>query len=137
MRTTSWLASVLLFASLAACNSSPATPTADLATRADLALYVDYDLAIPPDLAVVPDMAMPADLARAPADLAQAQDLAGLNEPCTAGGATVGMQLCCNATGDFPNLCAIGACGCAPNSSHMVRVCVCPGQKCWNGTTCQ
>lgn len=137
MRTTTWLSAIFLFTSLAACNSSPATPAADLASPADLAPHVEHDLATSPDLAVVADMATSADMARTPADLAQLQDLAGLNEPCTAGGATVGMLLCCNATGDFPNLCAIGACGCAPNSSHMVRVCVCPGQKCWNGTTCQ
>ena len=70
----------------------------------------------------------------APAD-ASAGSEAG--SPCASAGGTVGTALCCGATGDFPNMCAIGACGCSPTSSHMVQVCNCPAGKCFDGTTCR
>jgi hypothetical protein len=40
-------------------------------------------------------------------------------------------------TGDFPNMCTTGPCGCAPSSSHDVKICQCPGGKCFDGTKCQ
>lgn len=45
---------------------------------------------------------------------------------CTATGGQVSAQLCCTSVSDFPDLCGIGACGCATANSHAVAVCVCP-----------
>jgi hypothetical protein len=42
--------------------------------------------------------------------------------------------MCCANTGDFPNTCAIGACGCPPGASHEVRLCACAAGSCFNGT---
>lgn len=47
-------------------------------------------------------------------------------ELCVATGGTVDSALCCLATEAFPDTCAVGACGCAPDSSHDVPVCSCP-----------
>jgi len=60
----------------------------------------------------------------------------GLAAACTASGGTVASATCCLSTGDFPNTCTTGACGCAPSSSHSVQTCNCPSSKCWNGSTC-
>ncbi|VVB67735.1 Virginiamycin B lyase [Candidatus Norongarragalina meridionalis] len=55
---------------------------------------------------------------------------------CIASGGTVTTANCCTSiTEDFPNSCAIGACGCAPEYSHPIRICGC-GDKCFNGTAC-
>ncbi|MFH0835115.1 MAG: NHL repeat-containing protein [Candidatus Micrarchaeota archaeon] len=54
---------------------------------------------------------------------------------CIASGGTVTTANCCSSIGDFPNTCAIGACGCAPQYSHSVKICGC-GDKCFNGDTC-
>src|SRR5579859_271757 len=59
----------------------------------------------------------------------------GLAAACVASGGTVTSDTCCMSTGDFPNTCLIGACGCAPSSSHAVQVCSCPS-GCWNGSEC-
>lgn len=48
-------------------------------------------------------------------------------ELCVATGGTVESALCCHATDAFPDTCAVGACGCSPENSHDVAVCVCPG----------
>lgn len=89
--------------------------------------------------------AAPADAA--PQDAAPADDVASTDSteaevapgnPCTATGGTVGEGLCCQSAGDFPNSCAIGACGCAPNYSHTVLVCNCPSGKCFEpGVGCK
>jgi hypothetical protein len=55
---------------------------------------------------------------------------------CAAQGGAVSTQLCCGATGDFPNLCGVGACSCAPSSSHVVKICTCGAGKCWDGAGC-
>jgi len=55
---------------------------------------------------------------------------------CVESGGTVGTALCCGAVSDFPDTCAIGACGCAPEDSHDVMVCNCPEGGCFDGTTC-
>lgn len=55
---------------------------------------------------------------------------------CIASGGTVQTSKCCGATGDFPNLCAIGACGCAPEYSKDTKVCSCPSAKCFDGAAC-
>jgi len=54
---------------------------------------------------------------------------------CIASGGTVTTANCCESAGDFPNSCAIGACGCAPEYSHPVKICGC-GDRCFNGTAC-
>lgn len=51
---------------------------------------------------------------------------------CTTSGGTEGTALCCQATGDFPNGCGTGPCGCAPASSHEVKVCNCPANQCFD-----
>jgi len=55
---------------------------------------------------------------------------------CIDSGGTVSTSMCCLATGDFPNNCATGACGCALIDSHEVKTCVCPSGTCFNGTEC-
>jgi hypothetical protein len=55
---------------------------------------------------------------------------------CINSGGNITSSDCCEAVGDFPNTCSIGACGCAPFSSHNIRVCNCGQNKCWNGTQC-
>jgi hypothetical protein len=53
-------------------------------------------------------------------------DAGGPAELCTATGGTVGTQLCCGATPDFPDTCGVGSCGCSPSGSHEVQFCTCP-----------
>lgn len=55
---------------------------------------------------------------------------------CIEEGGAVETRLCCKATGDFPNTCLIGACGCSPDYSHEVKVCVCGEGECWDETGC-
>ncbi|KPJ55139.1 hypothetical protein AMJ47_01320 [Parcubacteria bacterium DG_72] len=55
---------------------------------------------------------------------------------CINSGGTVTTSSCCLATGDFPDTCLVGACGCAPGDSHEVEVCSCGSGKCFNGTEC-
>jgi len=57
-------------------------------------------------------------------------------QACIDSGGTVSTSLCCLAVGDFPNLCATGACGCAPGDSHEVKICDCGPGKCFDGETC-
>jgi hypothetical protein len=56
----------------------------------------------------------------------------GASALCTSTGGTVTTNLCCTSVSDFPNTCLIGACGCAPSSSHTVNVCSCPATKCFD-----
>jgi hypothetical protein len=53
-------------------------------------------------------------------------DLASL---CASTGSSIGSASCCGAVGDFPDMTGVGACGCAPNNSHMVAICDCPAGK--------
>lgn len=55
---------------------------------------------------------------------------------CLASGGTVSSGLCCDDTGDFPELCGLGACGCAPSSSHEIQLCECGSGRCFDGTAC-
>lgn len=57
-------------------------------------------------------------------------------ERCTRSGGTVGTASCCGLVGDFPSTCLLGACGCAPESSHPVQVCDCPSGQCFDGKSC-
>ena len=59
-----------------------------------------------------------------------------MEQACIQSGGNVTTRLCCGSADDFPNLCLIGACGCAPASSHQVKVCDCGSGKCFNGTAC-
>jgi hypothetical protein len=55
---------------------------------------------------------------------------------CVFSGGSIKTSLCCNLTGDFPNSCLIGACGCSPTNSHQVKNCECGEGKCFNGHVC-
>jgi len=58
------------------------------------------------------------------------------SERCTRSGGTVGTASCCGLVGDFPSTCLLGACGCAPGSSHEVQACQCPPGQCFDGKSC-
>ena len=55
---------------------------------------------------------------------------------CINSGGEISTALCCQASGDFPNSCLIGACGCSPTDSYQVRVCDCGEGKCFDGKEC-
>lgn len=57
-------------------------------------------------------------------------------QACLNSGGTISTSQCCALTSDFPNLCAIGACGCSPENSHQVKICDCGQDKCFNGNEC-
>jgi hypothetical protein len=59
-----------------------------------------------------------------------------LETRCLELGGTIQSALCCQATGDFPNLCLTGPCGCAPEYSREIRICSCPENRCFNGEYC-
>ena len=62
-------------------------------------------------------------------------DLTEEGQQCIQSGGRITTGLCCENTEDFPNMCIIGACGCAPHFSHYVKICSCP-DGCWDGTKC-
>jgi len=66
------------------------------------------------------------------AALGDGQDLAAL---CRSTGGQVASTQCCTSVGDFPSSCVLGACGCAPTSSHTVSTCTCPNGGCFSPTT--
>lgn len=55
---------------------------------------------------------------------------------CVVGGGVVTQSLCCQSATEFPNTCAIGACGCSPSNSKNIDVCDCGINSCWNGEKC-
>ena len=57
-------------------------------------------------------------------------------QACIDSGGTVETASCCTTTGDFPDLCVVGACGCSAENSHEVKVCNCGEGKCFDGETC-
>ena len=69
-----------------------------------------------------------------------------LIKSCTDNGGTVVDASCCgkdsiipSSQTSFMNNCPnapIGACGCGPTNSHLIKVCVCETPKCWDGTRC-
>jgi len=64
------------------------------------------------------------------------EELTEKEQACVNSGGQVSTSLCCKATGDFPNLCLIGPCGCSPDNSHQVKICDCGPDKCFNGSEC-
>ncbi len=62
---------------------------------------------------------------------------ANKEQACLISGGTVVTSSCCKATGDFPNTCLIGACGCSPEYSNEVKACDCGMDKCFNGIFCK
>ena len=57
-------------------------------------------------------------------------------QECLNSGGTVSTSSCCKLSGDFPNSCLIGACGCSPTDSHQVKTCDCGESKCFDGDKC-
>ena len=57
-------------------------------------------------------------------------------QACIDSGGTVRAGMCCKSVGDFPDICAVGACACAPDNSHEVKICDCGEAKCFDGNTC-
>ena len=55
-----------------------------------------------------------------------------LEQACINAGGTVRTSPCCLATGDFPNMCLVGPCTCAPANSHDVTICDCGEAECWD-----
>jgi len=55
---------------------------------------------------------------------------------CLDSGGTVTSAVSCLSTGDFPDTCATGACGCGPDTSHEVHVCDCGAGKAFDGSRC-
>jgi len=64
------------------------------------------------------------------------EELSEKEQACVNSGGQVSTSLCCKATGDFPNLCLIGPCGCSPDNSHQVKICDCGLDECFNGSEC-
>ena len=62
-------------------------------------------------------------------------DASGLSALCTSTGGQVGQSLCCGSASDFPSSCLVGACSCAPTSSHTVASCSCPNGGCFDPTS--
>ncbi len=58
-------------------------------------------------------------------------DSSGLEALCLSTGGTVDMVYCCRGTEALPNLCLVGACGCAPAASDMTPICQCPANTCF------
>lgn len=57
-------------------------------------------------------------------------------QACLESGGEVKEVSCCVSVGNFPNQCQIGACGCAPENSHQVKVCDCGPDRCFDGEQC-
>ena len=59
-----------------------------------------------------------------------------VEQECIRSGGKITTAMCCKSAGDFPNTCAVGACGCAPENSHQVNICDCGTGKCFDGNKC-
>lgn len=55
---------------------------------------------------------------------------------CVASGGTIVTSSCCISSGDFPNTCLIGACGCSAENSEDTKICACPEGSCFDGNSC-
>lgn len=59
-------------------------------------------------------------------------------EACINSGGKVVKASCCASASDFPIICgAVGACGCSPENSKVVKSCNCPVGYCFNGNACE
>lgn len=136
---------LVLLVAVSSCAYVPAKPVdtdvpvdvdTDVVSPHDTADTGGIDTDAPADTDVTPDTDVAPDT-DVPADTDGGSDPFGHAAACTASGGTVSTGICCQSTLDFPNTCAVGACGCAPQYSHTVRVCECPANTCWDGMTCQ
>jgi hypothetical protein len=120
-------------------TGSPEASTADSASGVD-GSHGGSDSSAATDASSATDSSSASDSSSttdaAASDGAAAADSAAAVHACTSSGGTVGTSSCCLSAQDFPNTCGIGACSCAPGSSHTVQVCNCPG-GCFDGTGCQ
>lgn len=66
----------------------------------------------------------------------QNREAAEKEKACVDSGGIVTAALCCQSAEDFPDSCAIGACGCAPEYSHQVKFCGCGDGKCFEKNAC-
>jgi len=64
------------------------------------------------------------------------EEITEQEQVCIDSGGEVRTSPCCEATGDFPNLCLIGPCGCSPDNSREIKICDCGPDKCFNGSKC-
>jgi hypothetical protein len=55
---------------------------------------------------------------------------------CAEEGGTLSSTLCCSTVDDFPDTCNLDDCGCAPNSSRVVKTCYCGEGRCFDGNGC-
>lgn len=62
--------------------------------------------------------------------------IAEKEQVCIDSGGTVKTLSCCIGTGDFPNLCVLGPCGCDPIQSDETKICDCGEDRCFNGSAC-
>ena len=63
--------------------------------------------------------------------------LVGKEGACINSGGVVEEASCCLSSGDFPNTCLIGACGCSPDNSHQIKTCNCGENKCFDTDKCR
>ncbi|MBN2014761.1 MAG: DUF333 domain-containing protein [Candidatus Altiarchaeota archaeon] len=59
-----------------------------------------------------------------------------LEKSCIDSGGEITRRMCCKSVNDFPNLCLVGACGCSPDNSHVVKICDCGEDECFDGNSC-
>ncbi len=71
-----------------------------------------------------------------PSVLTEGQEISAEEVACTNSGGTVATSTCCKSSGNFPNPCLIGACGCSLENSHEVKICDCGDGKCFDGEKC-
>jgi hypothetical protein len=72
------------------------------------------------------------DAAEGKPDVPLSTDASALAALCTATGGQLTTQMCCASLTEYPDTCAIGACGCGPTSSHSIPVCACPTGGCFS-----
>jgi len=67
--------------------------------------------------------------------IAPGPEITEQEKACLDSGGSVNTADCCQTASNFPNNCLIGACGCALEYSHEIKICECPN-GCWDGTKC-
>lgn len=55
---------------------------------------------------------------------------------CRNSGGVTSTALCCATTGSFPDTCGTGACECPSAASHVVTVCQCGSDRCFDRSRC-